>query len=148
MRNQGTRVFEYENADTANYFQQAGGILVGPDPNTLVVPAQSASFNTAGFPIHQAIGYAVSLSWPATGTPVGTLKLQACVDPSLNFDAKPDAGLVNWYDITSASVALTGGAGTQMFLDPEAMYRWVRVVWTRTSGSLSLTTNIQFKGIG
>lgn len=148
MRNQGTRVFEYENADTANYFQQAGGVIVGPDPDTKVVPAKSASFNTAGFCIHQTMGYAVELSWPATGTPVGTLKLQACVDPALNFDTKPDAGLVNWEDVPLATVALTGIAGSQMFIDPTAFYRWVRVVWVRTSGNISLTARIQFKGIG
>lgn len=148
MRITGKRFFEFENADTATYANQQSGIIIGPDEHTDVVPVSAASFNSAGFAIPQVLGYSVVLVWPSTGTPVGTLKLQACDDIAKIDRDQPDSALQNWFDVTSASVTLTGAAGSQMFLDPEAYYGWVRVVWTRTSGSLTLTAKIQFKGIG
>jgi len=148
MLNQKSELFQYEAADHTK-----SGTYIGPQPDGTTVNVAAASFNSAGYPIKNAQGYIVGLSWPATGTPVGTVKLQVSLDIPYGNGAggggglNPDAGLVQWFDVPSATYALTGVADSVAFEATLAMAGWVRVVWTRTSGSLSMTARIQFKGI-
>lgn len=86
-----------------------------------------------------------TLSCPSTGTPVGTVKLQGCNDRELNSEV-PDSSLSNWFDITDLSASVSS-ATVAALEDPDVCYRWVRLVYTRTSGSITATARIQVKGI-
>lgn len=116
--------------------------------NTLDGYVVATSFNSSPGPIHRDLGISVSLSCPATGTPVGTLKLQGCNDIERRENV-PDANLTNWFDVASGgnrvvSIAVSG-AGVYNLTDPNAMYRWFRVVYTRTSGSITATVRVHVK---
>lgn len=114
--------------------------------------AWAASTNSAPFPLPQTKGYCIYVSWPSTGSPVGTIKLQGSVDDANNSSFTSDEKVVNWFDLDfpagSGTVTQTvNGAGSAAFQDSDAMYRWVRLVWTRSSGSFTPTATIQIKGI-
>jgi hypothetical protein len=152
MRITGSEFLLYTNADG---FTTKNATRIGPDPATGVVPAQGASFNSGAYPLRQVMMYTVWASWPSTGSPVGTLKLQGSVDREIGDWDQPDAGVTNWFDLSFTDPATgnqvtsvtVSGAGSQAFMETSCGYRWVRAAVTLSSGSISPTMEIQYKGI-
>lgn len=110
--------------------------------NEAIVSAgdMSANINSSATLIEWVFGYSIQVVM--SGAPVGSLKLQASND----FDAgRPMAAPVNWTDIALTTQAVNG-AGTAFYNIPDSMYRWVRLVYTFTSGTGSMTARIQTKG--
>lgn len=85
-----------------------------------------------------------------TGTPVGTLKLQvSCDEGAVNSQSivNQTARVTNWTDLAGASVAVSA-AGTYVLNIVDPGYHWVRVVYTASSGTGSLTSaRINTKGV-
>lgn len=75
-----------------------------------------------------------------TGTPTGTIKLQASNDPETN-DTQPltNAPPTHWVDIANSSFNLTS-AGSTMWNVSQVAYNYVRVVYIDTSGGTSTAT--------
>jgi hypothetical protein len=106
----------------------------------------SANKASAAIPLPQMFGYAVQAV--ISGTPTGTLKLQASVDPVQEGVPNPPLP-TNWNDIASSSVTVTA-AGTTTWNVTDAMYTWVRLVYTDASSGSStavINANINGKGI-
>lgn len=87
-----------------------------------------------------------------TGAPVGTLKLQMSNDRGNTTNngqaasgSTTNAGVTNWTDITGSSfaVAAAGNWGWDYTLPG---FRWVRLVYTATSGTGSMSVTFQAKG--
>ena len=99
-------------------------------------------------PLDQIYGFAIQAVW--TGVPTGTLKLQASSDsPSRQTQTSlggPDV-ITNWTDVANSSVALTGSSGNYMWNFTSCMFRYVRLVYTSTSGTGSITAEISAKGV-
>lgn len=110
----------------------------------------ATSFTTNPIPLHHFIGYSVTVSCPSTGSPVGTFKIQGCNDLERR-DGQPDANLVNWFDIASGGDRVVSQAVSNATVgalsDPQCMYRWLRIVYTRTSGTITATIKLQRKTI-
>lgn len=104
----------------------------------------SGSLNSAPLNLEFAFGYAIQCEF--TGSPVGTIKLQGSNDstPDANFQFSNFAP-TNWTDITGTSTAVTTN-GSILFNAASVYYRWVRVVYTVTSGSGSLSVVGNTKG--
>lgn len=83
-----------------------------------------------------------------TGTPNGTLKLQASNDPETN-DTQPSTNVpTNWADIANSSFTVTT-AGETMWNIQDVGYNYVRVVYTDASGGTSTATmSIVYNGKG
>lgn len=78
-----------------------------------------------------------------TGSPVGTLKLQISDDvvpPSLGPDQS--LNVVNWSDYTGSSSSVSGAENFTYNL-LESGYGWIRLVYTKTSGTG--TMNVSFR---
>lgn len=71
----------------------------------------------------------------------GTLKLQASNDPPGGQTLAAGFVPTNWVDITNATVTVASGA-TSIIPYTLASYRWIRIVWTRSSGAGTLTVNM------
>lgn len=114
---------------------------------SLAVPT---NFNTNPVNISNHEGFSVLITVPATGTPNGTFKLQCSNDNGKSILGQVDySAITNWVDIASGgdrvvSVAVAGAGGVYL-IDPLAMYKWVRVVYTRTSGSITPTVKMLMK---
>lgn len=77
-----------------------------------------------------------------TGTPTGTIKLQASNDPETNDTmplGTPRPEPTNWADITGSTFVVTT-ASTIMWNVRYIGYNYVRVVYTDTSGGTSTAT--------
>lgn len=87
--------------------------------------------------------YMYSIAATVTGTPLGTIKLQASNDPETNDTqynsvtlAPPTQQPVVWVDIANSSFNLSS-AGNTMWNVSEVAYNYVRVVYEDTSGGTS-----------
>lgn len=101
--------------------------------------------------VNLSTSYSVVVTCPATGSPTGTLKLQGCIDLEGRGDGQSDmASLTNWFDVTAGgerivTAAVTSAGGTFWLTDPECTYRWFRLVYTRSSGSITITVKASSK---
>lgn len=105
----------------------------------------SSSLTSIGVDLQQMFGF--SIQAVMTDAPVGTLKLQVSndiVQPSLGTD--PAANVTNWIDYTGSSQSISA-AGNFLWDVADANYRWVRAVYTKTSGTGALTFTFFGKGI-
>lgn len=99
-----------------------------------LLSAQSlvASVNSSAAEIGSYEGISVQSTY--TGTPTGTLKLQ-CSNDGVTFS-----------DVPTATVSLAGAAGSTLWNIPDAYYRFVRISYTATSGTGSVTSVLVGKG--
>lgn len=92
--------------------------------------------------------YAIQLVF--TGTPGGNFKLQCSNDaghPNAQSKSEQSEDVVNWTDIADSAQAISA-AGNHTWNAENVGYLWVRVVWTQTSGTGSLTSaRVMCKGV-
>jgi hypothetical protein len=99
----------------------------------------ASSFNMTPIWLGHICNFSIQLVF--TGAPVGTFKLQCSNDPgTAQGPGIPQAtGVVNWTDIADSGAPITA-AGDLVYQYENAGFPWVRVVYTATSGSGSLTS--------
>lgn len=100
----------------------------------------SSSFNLAPVYLGHIVNYSIQLVF--TGTPQGNFKLQVSNDqgrPNAQSEAEQSSGVVNWTDVAGSAQAITA-AGDHTWTVEDAGYLWVRVVWTQTGSSGTLTS--------
>lgn len=89
--------------------------------------------------------YQFAIAAIVTGTPTGSIKLQASNDPETNDtnpNNNPQPAPVNWVDITGSSFSLSA-SGETMWNVQNIGYNYVRVVYTdSSSGASTATMNI------
>ena len=94
--------------------------------------------------------YMYAITATITGTPTGTIKLQASADPLTNTTIPLDDSLpTNWVDVADSTFTVTA-AGQNMWNVREVAYNWVRVVYTDASGGTStavMTIVVNCKGV-
>jgi hypothetical protein len=78
----------------------------------------------------------------------GTLKLQATIDKESTALQGRGAvtGISNWVDVADSTVTVTAD-GTTMWNVAQAGWRWVRLVYTSSVGTASLSGRVQLKGV-
>lgn len=81
-----------------------------------------------------------SVQFTGTGTVVGTMKIQASND-NVYAPAVPS----NWSDIPSATISVSA-AGTFLIPKTELSYKYIRVVFTLSSGSGNMSAQLQSIG--
>ena len=117
--------------------------LIKPNPNKPLINAASMAANVTGPAtiIQRLPGISYDLAW--TGTPTGTFSVEVSNSYSENVDGSvQNAG--NWTALPSAAFvgtlpAPSGSAGTG-FIDVVGTEAYaVRLIYTRTSGTGSLT---------
>lgn len=97
----------------------------------------NATITSPAFIMKELYGFAIQAVY--TGTPTGTLKLQASADPATSINPGNSVGanvITNWTDIANTSTALSA-AGNTLYNVPDVMYNWVRLVYTDGSGGTS-----------
>lgn len=94
----------------------------------------TSTTNTPTKDVYNCDRYAIQADY--SGTFSGSLKLQVSNDSDT---------VTNWVDLANSSVAITS-AGSYLWNVKQVAYRAVRVVYTYTSGSVTLTLSITNKG--
>lgn len=109
----------------------------------------NANINGPAVPLKSIFMYTIAAI--ITGTPTGTLKLQASNDPETD-DTKPDGTPfpvpTHWVDVADSTFAVST-AGETMWNVRYIGYNYVRVVYTDGSGGTSTATmTVIFNGKG
>jgi hypothetical protein len=105
-----------------------------------VVPDLSVSFNLKPIWLGHVALASIQLVFSGS-SPTGTFKLQASCDPgqpNAQSEAQQYSGVSNWTDISSSSQAVTT-SGNVIWNIADPGYQWVRVAWTATSGTGTVT---------
>ncbi len=107
----------------------------------------NANYISPFVPLKNMFMYAITAT--ITGTPTGTIKLQASSDPETDTIIQPFNYVpTNFVDITDSTFTVTT-AGKTMWNVTDVAYNYVQVVYTDTSGGLSTATvTIVFNGKG
>lgn len=79
-------------------------------------------------------------------TAVGVVKIQASNDPGAENNLAQNFTPTNWSDIPNATSAIASGVGPMITI-ANMTYRWVRAVYTRTSGG-STTVMVNMNALG
>lgn len=106
-----------------------------------VLKAADASQNQNSQVIDASQLFKGSAQAVVTGTAAGTLKVQVSNDNYIPAKAPP----THWNDLSGSSVAIAG-AGNYLIPQVDLCYQWLRLVFTNTSGTGTITAN--FKGNG
>lgn len=112
--------------------------------NKLLVSAGDMSVNVTSPAIwmeHMAL-LAVQMLW--TGTPTGNFTLEGSCDPG-NGD-QTGTGVTNWIMIANTTQAAGAGAGKYCYWLADVPVKWVRLVYSRTSGTGSVDVRFNAKG--
>lgn len=106
-------------------------ILSACDMSTTACTATGVDLNQLNLASMQAV---------YTGSPVGTLKVQVS-----NDNVPHQNQVTHWTDYTGSSVAISA-AGNTLYNMSFVGYRWARLVYTKTSGTGSITATMSGKG--
>lgn len=105
-----------------------------------IVDAQAMTGNiNVPLSVDQVYMGAVHSIW--SGTPTGTLKLQASCD---NVDEPSQ--VTNWEDISGASTAIAGASGSALWNVVNIGYKWLRLSYVFSSGTGTLNSTYNGKG--
>lgn len=106
-------------------------------PNTIAAgTVMNATINSKPMQLLDTIGFSYQIVF--TGTPTGSFKLQASVDP-VNPNGLNPIAPTNWSDIANSTFTVTA-AGNVMWDYDQPNFTWVRAVYTDTSGGTSTAT--------
>jgi len=78
-------------------------------------------------------------------TAAGTLVLQASDDPTQFGNLPSLVKITDWITIPNTSQTVTAGSSV-LIPSTEICYRWVRVLWTPSAGSGTISVNINTLG--
>lgn len=117
--------------------------------------AGTSSFYSEPISLGNANFYSVAFTCLSTGTPVGTVGIEVCDDTSRLNDGRPDANLVNWLPIfftpasggSAVSTQAVSGATKILFEELVCTYSWLRLVYTASSGSITVSAKAHLKGV-
>lgn len=90
------------------------------------------------------VNYSIQVVY--TGSPNGTLSIEASNDEGSNTNDTSNAQITNWTQVDAQAVS---AAGSHMFQFENVGYKWVRLVWTNSSSGASTITSARYniKGI-
>jgi hypothetical protein len=113
-----------------------------------LTPSMAASWESSAMWVGHVANMAIQIVFAGGGSPVGTFKLQASCDPGKpNKEADQGDSVVNWDDITSQSQAVSDD-GSVLFNVVDPGFQWIRIVWTNTSGTATISSaRLNTKGI-
>jgi hypothetical protein len=112
----------------------------------IILPSSDASMNQNSLAGLLAHVWGCSIQAIITGTAAGSIKLQGSSDsaPDANFSIA-NYPVVNWTDI-SGSTQSVSGTGTVYWDISRTAASWIRVVYTASSGTGTISVQIFTKG--
>lgn len=109
--------------------------------------SMATSLTSNPVPIMYEDSVAVQLNF--TGTPTGTFQIQGSVDYNPGGPLGPSANSGNWANLTLSPVPTAAGAPDTILIDMYGLsFPYIRVVYTRTSGTGTLNTWVDCKKLG
>lgn len=90
--------------------------------------------NGDAFNVDNLLHAAIQAIWSAGATPVGTLKLQGSCDAPVSGKG---TDVTNWSDL-GVTASVSGNTGSAILQAANMGFKWLRLVYTNTSGTGTL----------
>ena len=129
------------------------GVVMSENVNGTALDGYSVTGGFISNPVSlkHVYGYSVSVSW--SGNPSGTFQLEGCNDIESPTDYAPFyPSLFNWVLIANSAQLASAGAAIAPATNPcliwnipDAMYRFVRLHYVYTSGTMQVSARLQMK---
>lgn len=107
--------------------------------------SMGGTFNSSIVDIKNLNNVSVEAVWYQGSTPIGALNLQGS-----NQVVNSTTSVASWTDLSTSvyngSVAVSGNTGSYLYNVTNVGFRWLRAVYTRTSGSGTIDLNFTGKG--
>lgn len=113
--------------------------------HSIFIPAGNMSANITSSALPLATMYGYSIQVVMTGVLTGTLKLQCSDDFGNSNSAVDGTGITTWTDVQGTSTAITNTT-TTVYNFADVFYRWVRLVYTATTGAGTMVATFNAKG--
>lgn len=108
----------------------------------------TSSFNTDAVNLISIYAYSIQVVWSGSGTPIGIFSLQGSNDSGDIGSGQGVSQPVNFTPITNSPQSISGNTGSILYDITECSYRWVRLVYTATSGTATITdATMNTKGV-
>lgn len=108
--------------------------------------SMGATVNSSVADLRDIDNASVQFIWYSGSTPVGAVNIQGS-----NQVVSSATSVASWTDLSTSiyagSAAVSGNTGSVLFNLANTGYRWIRAVYTRTSGSGTIDINFNGKGI-
>lgn len=98
--------------------------------------ATAGAQNSIAFPMKNVKFW--GFQYVATGSPVGTLKLQTSLDVG---NPQSGAGITNWDDVANSSTDISA-AGSGSIIYTGGGVEWIRAVYTKSSGTGAISARL------
>ena len=123
--------------------------MAGNSKNALtpfhVINAQSMGASITGSPTNIQYLDNCSIQLNFTGTPTGSFSIQGSLDHAANALTGVEQTAGNWIEFTGASAT---GAANNILIDLNQLsFPWIRIVYTRVSGTGTLDAYISAKAV-
>lgn len=116
-------------------------------PNAPIMTAVSLGATVASDPILMKQEYICSIQAVWTGTPVGNFTIETTCDVGSVESDGSVTGLTNWDTYTGSTQAAGGGSGSFTWRLNSVPDAWVRLKYTRSSSTGSVTARFNAKGV-
>lgn len=107
--------------------------------------SMGGTFQSSVVDIKNLNNVSVEAVWYQGSTPIGALNLQGS-----NQVVNSTTSVASWTDLSTSvyngSVAVSGNTGSYLYNVTNVGFRWLRAVYTRTSGSGTIDLNFTGKG--
>lgn len=117
-------------------------------PNAPIMASVSMAVDAASSPIIMKQEYMASIQAVWSGSPVGSFTIETTCDVGVVDPADGAVtGLTNWDTYTGSSQAAGGSSGIFTWRLTAVPDAWVRLKYTRTSGSGTVNARFNAKGV-
>lgn len=118
------------------------------DPNAAIMSSVSLGADATSTIVPMKVEWMVSIQAVWTGSPVGNFTIETSDDAGATLpDGYPNpASISNWTTYSGSSQAAGGGSGSFVWRITACPDRWVRLKYTRSSGTGSVSARFNAKG--
>lgn len=125
-----------------------GSIFLTINGASMIGQAMASSFTSDAVNLINQYAYSMQVTWSGGAAPVGTFKLQGSNDAGDNGPGQGVSAPTHFTDITNSPQVISGTPGSILYDVTECSYRWVRLVYTATSGSGTIASAVMnVKGV-
>lgn len=109
--------------------------------------SMAGAITSTGINLISIYAYSIQAIWSGGSAPVGSFSLQGSNDAGDIGSGQGVSQPINWTTIVGSSQSISGSPGGVLFDVVQCSYRWVRLIYTPTSGSATVNATINTKGI-
>lgn len=106
------------------------------------ISSSQTSDKTNVEPVDQAT---IAVNWSAGSTPIGVITIEASNSSDIEFNQSAET----WLELDfGVAINVSGNSGNHQIIFDSLPFRYIRIKYTRSSGSATMSATLQAKSVG